>query len=129
MPTTSPNSLPYPGDGDPPDGPGQLSALAGATQTALNAKVDDATLADLYRTGIVTVASSGSYKNSATIDFSSAGFASTPHVQATIAGDRDKRIVVVSAASATGATIIVHTADGSALGTSTDVYWVALRRN
>jgi hypothetical protein len=37
MPTTSPDSLPYPGDGDPPDGPGQLGALAVATQAALTA--------------------------------------------------------------------------------------------
>jgi hypothetical protein len=37
MSTTSPDSLPYPGDGDPPDGPGQLGALAVAVQVALTA--------------------------------------------------------------------------------------------
>lgn len=38
MGTTSPDNLPYPGDGDPPDGPGQLGALAAAVQTALTAR-------------------------------------------------------------------------------------------
>lgn len=38
MPTTSPDNLPYPGLGDPPDGPDQIGALAAATQTALNGK-------------------------------------------------------------------------------------------
>jgi hypothetical protein len=131
MPLTPNYDLPYPTLASTADVPSDLEDLAVATDAALDdiATETAATFADLYRTGIATVASDATYKNETTINFADAGFTLPPYVVATIAGDRDKRIVTITASTATTAEITVHTADGSALGNATSVYWLAMRRN
>lgn len=48
MPETTPDALPYPEDGDTPDVPRDLQALADAVQAALDAKTAEIDATILY---------------------------------------------------------------------------------
>lgn len=112
--------LPYPESTARPDVPADIQALAVAVDALILARM---------RNGIASVPSSATFSSSVNITFSGDPFSpSAPVVVATVAGNPTRRIVRVENLTATGCTLSIHTTDGTALGTQTTVYWVAVAR-
>jgi len=116
MGTTTNYQIPYPELTDPPDGAGQMKALATKVDTQLKA-VDTTLRAGIVavQVGTVTLTGSGSTNVSATVTFSKA-FTSAPVVMTNMRGVAGGSFGVATRAtapSATGATIWATSAAAS----------------
>ena len=108
-----------------PEDTDRLSAGAAAMR-ALGDAIDQDVLA--MTANVVTVPSSATFSSTANVTFPAGLFGGTPVIVATIAGNQTRRLVRIDALTNAGATINVHTADGTALATATTVYYIAMGR-
>jgi hypothetical protein len=115
------NSIPYPADGDPPNGAGQMEAIARALPVH---RVPTA-----HASGVVTVALNNSVTASAVVTFPVGRFVAgqAVRVSATAQGTSIASAHNLGSPTTTAVTVGIRKIDGTAATVNVDVSWHAIQ--